>query len=148
MKDLHHTTPACCPTGVGQDIIPPGIFPETDGNPLWVDAAILPGIEPRATPPGIPWNRTALRQGPTLPHFPWYNTRTLGFPYSPLPVPWRIFLYQLVLCNLQRTVSYRLTVSRLRTNSATPGIVSNKVNSSSFFFCLHILVKPRIFQRQ
>ena len=126
------------PTGVGQDIIQPGIFPGTDGTPLLVDAAILPGIEPRAIPPGIPWDRMALRYGSTLPHFPWYNTRTLGFHISPLPVPWRIFLYQLVLCKLQRTVSYRLTVSRLRTKSATPGIVSNKVNSSfSCFFYIY-----------
>ena len=136
----NNTTPACCPTGVGQDVIPPGIFPGTDGTPLWVNAAILPGIEPLATPPGIPWNRTALRYGSKLPHSSWYNTRTLGFPYSPLPVPWSIFLYQLVLCNLQRTVSYRLTVSRLRMKSATPGIVSNEVNSSFscffYIFCI------------
>ena len=57
----NNTTSSCCLTGVGQDVIPPGIFPGTDGTPLSVNAAILPGIEPRATPPGIPWNRTALR---------------------------------------------------------------------------------------
>ena len=63
MKDLNSTTPACCPTGVGQDVIPPGIFPGTDGTPLWVDAANLHGIEPRATPPGIPRKRTATPPG-------------------------------------------------------------------------------------
>ena len=60
---------------------------ESDGSPLRIDAAPLLLVQHQdsrialsaAILPGIPWNRTALRQGSTLPHSPWYNTRTLGF---------------------------------------------------------------------
>ena len=49
------------------------------------------------------------------------------------------------MCFSENSFPHHLTVSRLRTNSVTPGIVSNKVNFL-FLFVLCILVKVRISQ--
>ena len=83
---------------------------ESDGSPLRIDAAPLP----------------------------WYNTRPLGFYIPRCSRSKDISIPSGVVCVFQRRVSYRLRVSRLRTNSATPGIVSNKVN---FLFLVFLYIQ-------
>ena len=50
------------------------------------------------------------------------------------------------MCFSENSFPHRLTVSRLRTNSATPGIVSNKVNFLFLFFMYS--GESTYFQRQ